>query len=124
MIQGLPSPGVVLVDGESVTCGGDLILTSSTNVALDSNGGLTLGSSTIHDLLSPPSISAPVTAGGNPVTVLPNDVAIDSTILIPGAPPIIVSGTPISLNPFNLVIGTLDPRSSDNYKQPDHPTTL
>ena len=45
-----------------------------------------LGSSTIQDHLPPPSISAPVTAGGNPVTVLPNGVAIDSTILTPGAP--------------------------------------
>ncbi|KAK3167258.1 hypothetical protein OEA41_010384 [Lepraria neglecta] len=105
-MQGLPSPGVVLVDEESVTRRGDLILISSTPVALDANGGLMLGSSTIQDLLPPPSISAPVTAGGNPVTILPNDVAIDSTILTPGALPITVSGTPISLNPSNLVMGT------------------
>ena len=51
VIQALPSPSAILVNGDSVTLGQGFISISGTPIALQQDGDLVLGSSTVQNLL-------------------------------------------------------------------------
>ena len=106
-IQAASTPGVILMDGQSVTRGADAITIANTPVALKSDGNLVIGTSTIQNLLpQSPSPGSIFSIAGLPVTALSNGVAIAQSTLIPGAQAITVAGTRVSLGFYGLIVGT------------------
>lgn len=106
-IEAVPTSGIVLVDGQSITRGAGSITVANTPVALHANGDLVLGTSTIQGVL-PSLTNLPMvfTAAGEAATVLSNGIAIAGTILAPNAPAITVAGMSFSVGTNGLVVGT------------------
>lgn len=106
-IQAAPNPGVISVDGQSITGGANSVTIASIPSAPHSNEDLALGISTIRGSL-PPSTTSPqvFTAAGQAATVLPNGVAVAGTTIIPNAPAVVVAGTSYSLGTNGLIVGT------------------
>ncbi|KAI9719263.1 MAG: hypothetical protein M1812_003593 [Candelaria pacifica] len=112
-VQAGTSSGVIIVDGQPVTQGGNSVSESGAPVALQSNGDLLIGSSTIPSFIPVPNPTlglanpAPViNIGGQSATVLSNGVAIAGNTLTPNAPAVTVAGMPVSLGAQGLVIGS------------------
>ena len=103
------------IAGQILTPGGPAVTVSGTRLSLAPGATqLVLGSSTID--LTPANTPPPLTFGSQTFTAnSASDYIIDGQTLIPGAPAITISGTPISLAPTasQAVIGsntiTLDP---------------
>ncbi|KAI9743190.1 MAG: hypothetical protein M1835_002935 [Candelina submexicana] len=112
-IQAASSAGVALVNGQPISQGGNVVSISGAPVALQSNGDLLIGSSTLPSFLrvpnptigpsNPPPV---INAGGQPATVIQNGVVIVGTTLSPNAPAITVAGKPVSLGAQGLVVGS------------------
>ena len=107
-IEAQPSAGVVVIDGQSVTRGAATATISGTPIALGSNGDLILGSSTVQNVLPAPSAAAESTfsVGNQVVTLSSNNLVGAGTTLKPNAPAITINGTPVSLGPSALQIGS------------------
>ena len=98
-----PSGFVVVVAGQTLSIGGPAVIIAGTPISLGPSG-LIIGTSTLSLAHSAPTILI----NGHPVTAnLASEYVIDGQTLMPGAPAITVSGTPISLAPSgtNVVIG-------------------
>ena len=105
-IQAAPSPGIMLIDGQSITRGKGPILVSSTWVALHSDGNLVIGTSTLQNFLtSLPNSAQILAAAGQPTTVLSNGVVVAGSIMTTNAEAVTVAGTPSSLGTNSLVEG-------------------
>lgn len=96
------------IAGQILTPGGPAVTVSGTRLSLAPGATqLVLGSSTID--LTPANTPPPLTFGSRTFTAnSASDYIIDGQTLIPGAPAITVSGTPISLapTPSQAVIGS------------------
>jgi len=95
----------VMIGGITVAPGSAAITISGTPVSLGSLG-LVVGSNTVP---LPAPVATPIaTVAGHMITPAPsgNGFVVDKTTLIPGAPPITISGTPISLGSAGLVVGS------------------
>ena len=115
----IPAPesyrNVILVDGQSITAGHVPTTISSTEIALQTNGDLILGTTTYHNLL-PTNPLAPglapfiTTAAGHSIEIVPSQsdlVTIDGQRITAGAAPTIVANTPIALHTNgDLILGT------------------
>ena len=108
LIQAAPFPGGILVDGHSVTRGGDPITVSGTPIALHSNGNLVLGTSTVPGFLSSlvPTSATVFTVGSQTLTLSSNSLIAAGTTLRPNDPDISIDGTIVSLGDSELQIGT------------------
>ena len=105
-IRAAPSPGVMLIDGQSVTWGKSPILVSSTWVALHSDRDLVIGTSTLQSFLtSLPNSAQILAAAGQPTTVLSNGVVVAGSIMTANAEAVTVAGTLSSLGSNILVEG-------------------
>lgn len=104
-----------IIDGQTLIPGAPAITVSGTPISLaPTPSQVVIGSSTI--ILGPGSTPPPLTFGSQTFTAnSASDYIIDGQTLLPGAPAITISGTPISLAPAasQVVIGsntiTLDP---------------
>ena len=113
IIQALPQPSAILVDGQSVVLGQAPKTIAGTPAALQEDGDLILGTSTIKNLLpalqNPPT-NAPVTMIGNHIIQplpQPSAILIDGQSLVLGQAPKIISGTPAALQEDgDLILGT------------------
>lgn len=103
-----PNPAGFVVAGLTVLPGAAPLTISGTSIALNQDGGLIVGSSTVK--LSPQTpTSNIITAEGFTFTAGPlqSNVVVDGATLVAGGPATSISGTPISLGiGGNLVIGS------------------
>ena len=101
------NPAGFAIGSASLLPGGPAVSISGTPISLASSQ-IIVGASTIALPSSPPQPhSLPTfTIAGQTYTANPSGFAIGSTTLLPGAPPISISGTPISLVSSALIIGT------------------
>lgn len=106
LIQAVPSsPGVALVDGQSLTMGDNPSPVMGPSAVLQTNGNLVLGSSTIYKFLPPsPSVSY-FTVGSETLTLLQGQLLASGTILAPGDPGVNIDGTLVSFGSSVLQIG-------------------
>ena len=107
-IEASPSAGVVAVDGQSITRGADPTVVSGTPIVLQSNGELIIGGSTVQNIL--PTASAPslptYSVGNRVLTLSSGQLIVAGTTLQPSGPGITIDGTPVSIGPSVLQIGT------------------
>ena len=108
------SPDTITVDGTPVVRGATPTNIVGTPVALQSNGDLVLGSSTIPGFATSlgsgytqPVIKANIiTIASQGITILPSGVAISGITLTNGGPATTIAGTPISIGSDGLVMGS------------------
>ena len=107
VVQAASSANAVLVDGQYISRGKDLITISNTPVAFHYNGDLVFGSSTAQSFLPnlPPISGTVKNAADKLLTISSNGIAIAGTTLIANGPAITLARTPISLGANGLVIG-------------------
>ena len=102
------NPSNVIVAGSTLTPGSNAITVSGTTLSLGNDGDLIVNGNSIPIPYAPLRVSPPVlTVGGQTFTALPNGFAVASSSVIPGGPPVVLSGTPIALgNSGILTIGS------------------
>ena len=118
-------PHAVAVGGTTLTPGGPPLTLSATALSLASNA-LVVDSKTIA-LPLPSSGGPPITTtvAGHPMTILAGGVAVDGSTLVPGGPPLTLSGTALSLASNALIIGPKTiALSLPNSKDPPITTTI
>ncbi|KAI9812294.1 MAG: hypothetical protein M1827_004743 [Pycnora praestabilis] len=97
------SAGAVVIAGSTVTSGASAVYVSGTPVSLGPSG-LVVASS-IYNL--PQASYTPIaTIAGQTIEVGPSGVEVDGTRLTPGAAPLTISGTPVSLGSSLLIVGS------------------
>lgn len=121
VIQALSSPGAILVDKETISRGQGSIVVSGSPIALQQNGDLILGTSTVRNLLTSlhPTYSPLLTVGAQDLTANENSPSqatdptnapqvyrIGSIRLTAGDPPITYAGTKIqAISDGAVVVG-------------------
>ena len=104
----VPIPNGVSVLGTTLTAGASAIMISGTAMSLDASNNL-IFDGTAHAISTPVGSSwnpgSITTVNGQTFTELSNGVCISGTTLAPGAPPITVSGTSMSLADHALIVG-------------------
>ena len=97
----------ISIAGTTLSAGAPPITISGTPIALDS-GTLFVGSSSVRIAQPPLSLIPGQVTNLNGVVIkqLPTGVSVSGSTLTPGAPPIIVFGSPVSLGPSALIIGS------------------
>ena len=107
-IQAATSAKGILVDGQYINRGGESITLSGTPIALQSNGDLVIGTSTVQNLLSslPTASTTVFTVGSQAVTISSSSLIAGSITLRPNDPSVTVDGTVVSLGQSALQIGT------------------
>ena len=105
--QAQPLSDAISIAGTRLTPGAAPITADGTQISLG-NSVLVVGSRTFSLALPPvPLITGQATKiNGQLIQPLNNGISIASQTLTPGAPPITISGTPISLGPSSLLIGS------------------
>lgn len=98
----------ISVAGTTLSAGAPPITVSGTPIALGS-GSLVVGSVSVQ--IAPPPLSLTTgqvtTVNGEVFKQLPTGISVAGTILTPGAPGIMVSGSPVSLGASALIIGSV-----------------
>ena len=90
----LSSAQAITVDGTPISHGGDSLVVGTSTLPLP---GPTAA----------PASAPMITAAGQPISVAPNGaLSIAGTILIPNAPAVTISGTPMALRASELVVGS------------------
>lgn len=106
LVQAVPSSsGIVLVDGQRITMGGDTSSINASPIALHVNGDLVLGSSTIANFIPPSSAALYFTIGSETLTLSKGQLVAAGKTLAPGDPGLKIHGTSISLGSSALHIG-------------------
>lgn len=106
--QAPASPNVLFVGGQSIAPGANPALISGTPIALQSNGDLIIGPSTIQNIFPIPSPAPPVSTfsvGTEVLTLSSNNVIAGGRTIARNDPALTVAGTPVSLGPSALHIG-------------------
>ncbi len=106
-------PDGISIAGATLTPGAPPITIQGTPVAVGSSG-LIIGTSTIPLLTVPTEQALPPSAASHePTTIMgqvaqpvSNGISIAGVTLAPGAPPVTISGTPVSVGSSGLVIGS------------------
>lgn len=98
----------ISIAGTTLSAGAPPITVSGTRIALGS-GSLVVGSVSVQITLPPLSLATGqvTTLNGEVFRQLPTGISVAGSILTPGAPGIMVSGSPVSLGPSALVIGSV-----------------
>ena len=92
------NPSNVIVAGSTLTPGSDAITVSGTSLSLGNDGNLIVNGNSIPIPYAPLHVSPPVfTVEGLTFTALPNGFAVAGSSVVPGGPPVVLSGTPIAL---------------------------
>lgn len=128
VVQVQSSPSAILVDGNTVTRGHGSITVSGTPIALQQDGNLVLGTSTVRDLLPAllPAHDSPFTAGDQLLTAdhnaphhapvptrAPQVYRIGAARVTAGGPPITYAGTKIqAIGDGAVVVGGTTYRAS------------
>ena len=93
------NPSNVIVAGSTLTPGSNAITVSGTSLSLDNAGNLIVNGNSVPIPYAPLHVSPPVfTVGGQSLTALPNGFAVAGSSVVPGGPPVVLSGTPIALD--------------------------
>ena len=93
------NPSNVIVAGSTLTPGSNAITVSGTSLSLDNDGNLIVNGNSIPIPYAPLHVSPPVlTVGGQSFTALPDGFAVAGSSVVPGGPPVVLSGTPIALD--------------------------
>ena len=102
-----PLSNAISVAGATLTPGAPRIVSSATPISVDATA-LFVGSSSVPIVLPlPPLVLGKVTSlNSQAVQPLSNGVSIAGITLTPGAPPITVANTPISVGPTALFVGS------------------
>ena len=105
----LPLSNAISINGTTITAGAPAATISGTAVSLDSSSNLIFDGTaqalpSVSETIYPPDRIT--TIDHIAVKLLPSGVAVAGTTLTPGAPPITVSGSPVSLGSAILAIGT------------------
>ena len=98
------NPSGIVIAGQTLATAGDEANVSGTPISLGSSG-IVIGTST-YDLPAPVEASSTVTIGGQTFAVIPSGIVVAGQTLTAAGDEADVSGTPISLGPSGLVIGT------------------
>ena len=96
----------ISIDGTTLSAGAPPITVSGTPIALDSSS-LVVGSYSVR-LAQPPLSLIPgqvTNLNGVVIKQLRTGISVSGSTLTPGSPPLIVSGSPVSLGPSALIIG-------------------
>ena len=96
VIKGLPSSNLILIDGHTVTRGQGPITISSTPIALQNNGDLVIGTTSVKNLLSttmPSSLQNPTANINAPLS--PQIYRVGTARITADGPPITYAGTKI-----------------------------
>lgn len=98
----------ISIAGTTISAGAPPITVSGTPIALGS-GSLVVGSFSVQITLPPLSLATGqvTTLNGEVFQQLPTGISVAGSILTPGAPGIMVSGSPVSLGPSALIIGSV-----------------
>lgn len=98
----------ISIAGTTISAGAPPITVSGTPIALGS-GSLVVGSVSVQISLPPLSLATGqvMTLNGEVFQQLSTGISVAGSILTPGAPGIMVSGSPVSLGPSALVIGSV-----------------
>lgn len=98
----------ISIAGTTLSAGTPPITVSGTPIALGSEK-LVIGSISVQIALPPLSLTTGqvTTHNGEVFRQLPTGISVAGSILTPGAPGIMVSGTPVSLGPSTLIIGSI-----------------
>ena len=92
------NPSNVIVAGSTLTPGSNAITVSGTSLSLDNDGNLIVNGNSIPIPYAPLHVSPPVfTVGGQSFTALPGGFAVAGSSVVPGGPPVVLSGTPVAL---------------------------
>ena len=92
------NPSNIIVADSTLTPGSPGITVSGKTLSLGNDGNLIVDGNSIPIPYAPLHVSPTVlTVGGQPFTALPNGFAVAGSSVVPGGPPVIVSGTPIAL---------------------------
>lgn len=92
------NPSNVIVAGSTLTPGSNAVTVSGTSLSLDNDGNLIVNGNSIPIPYAPLHVSPPVlTVGGQSFTALPDGFAVAGSSVLPGGPPVVLSGTPIAL---------------------------
>ena len=92
------NPSNVIVAGSTLTPGSNAITVSGTSLSLSNDGNLIVNGNSIPIPYAPLHVSPPVfTVEGQTFTALPNGFAVAGSSVVPGGPPVVLSGTPIAL---------------------------
>lgn len=102
------SNGGISIAGTTLTAGASAITISGTPISVGWSNFI-IGSSTVPLAAAFKPVYQPTTINGQEAQLLPNGVSIAGTTLTPGAPAITISGTPISIGPSGLAVGTESP---------------
>ena len=102
-----PLLDAISIAGTTLFTGAPPITVSDTQIALGSSS-LVVGSVSVAIALPPLSLSVGqfTTLNGQLIHQLSTGILVAGTTLTPGAPPVKVSGTPISLGPSAVIIGS------------------
>lgn len=98
----------ISIAGTTISAGAPPITVSGTPIALGS-GSLVVGSVSVQISLPPLSLATGqvMTLNGEVFQQLSTGISVAGSILTPGAPGIMVSGSPVSLGPSALIIGSV-----------------
>ena len=92
------NPSNVIVAGSTLTPGSNAITVSGTSLSLGNDGNLIVNGNSIPIPYAPLHVSPPVfTVEGQSFTASPNGFAVAGSSVLPGGPPVVLSGTPIAL---------------------------
>ena len=92
------NPSNIIVAGSTLTPGGNGITVSGTSLSLGNDRNLVVNGNSIPIPYAPFDTSPPVfTVEGQEFTALPGGFAVAGSSVVPGGPPVVVSGTPIAL---------------------------
>ena len=94
----------VAIAGTILTSNAQAITVGGTRISPGTQG-LVVGTSTLP--LPAPTPAQVIAVAGQAATLLSNGIIIAGTTLTPNAPGITISGTPISVGPLGVVVGTL-----------------
>ena len=102
-----PLSNAISIAGATLTPGAPPIVSSGTLISVDATA-LFVGSSSVPIVLATPPLDLGQVASLNSQAVQPlsNGVSIAGITLTPGAPPITVANTPISVGPIALFVGS------------------
>lgn len=92
----LPAATGFFIAGSQVLPASPPVYISGTPVSLGPSGILVIGSSSV-DLISPNPAPDIFVIGGETITANPTGFSVHGSQILPGSPPVVISGTPISL---------------------------
>ena len=96
------NPSGFTIAGSQVLPGGSAVMVSGTTLSLSPSGVLDIGGASI-DLSSPAPPADSINVGGQTFTVNPIGFTIAGSKVLPGGSAVIISGTPLSLNPSGVL---------------------